>query len=418
MNATCGSGIWISEGNPKNKAIRVPGPKQSNQIGELAAVLVVLQSTNPLTPVRIITDSKYVIKGITTHLKEWEDTGWINVENANMFKAIAYQLRRRPTPTTFKWIKGHQGHEGNEKADQLALTGALRPEHDSLDTYVPRNFDIQGAKLSKITQQLAYKAITQKNHIEYKRTTLSLLDMTRFAVESVTSSLETDEAIWKGCRHKDILKKVQMFIYKTLNNAYRIGDFWSKIPAYEHRAMCQICRNETETMEHILINCRDPVRKTIWELAKGLWPEKHGPWPVPHIGLILGCGVITLPKQPNNNDTNNNKSMTGASRLLRILISESAHLIWTMRCDRTINGTTYTEITTKKRWCNAINRRLHLDRAIASKMRRNTKAANTVKITWSDIIDSNQNPQDDWMTNLEVLVGIDLSRPSQTVGTG
>ncbi|KAG2336708.1 ribonuclease H-like protein [Suillus weaverae] len=390
-NAACGGRIWVSDNHPVNKAIRIPGTKQSNQIGELAAVLVALQSTNPLKPLRIIMDSMYVIKGITTHLKEWEDTGWIGVDNSEIFKAITYHLRCRPTPTTFKWVKGHQGNIGNEKADQLTLTGALHQEPDECDTYVPRNFDLQGAKLSAITQKLAYQAIVNTPNPEYKITTTSLLDLTRYAIESITSSLGTDGAIWKGCRHKDITKKIQMFLYKTLNNAYRIGDFWSKIPTYEHRATCQLCQGEMDSMEHILINCRDP-----------LWPDKHGPWPTPHIGLILGCGVIALPRCPNNdntNNTNNNKTPTGALHLPRILISESAHLIWTMRCDTMINGTTYSELTTKNCW-------LHLDRVITTM---------TVKNTWSDIIDNNSPyPQNDWMTNLEVLVGIGLPRPSQT----
>ncbi|KAG1765351.1 hypothetical protein EDD22DRAFT_978790 [Suillus occidentalis] len=310
-----------------NKAIRIPGIKQSNQIGELAAVLIALQSMNPLTPIKIITDSKYVIKGITTHLREWEDSGWIGIENTNLFKAIAYNLRRCPTPTTFKW------------ADQLTLTGALHQEPDDLDMYVPRNFDLQGSKLSMITQQLAYKAITNTTHLEYKRSTLSLLDLTRYAVESLTSSLETNATIWKGCRHKNIMKKVQMFLYKMLNNAYRIGDFWSKIPTYEHRVTCQLCRGETDSMEHIFISCRDPV-------TKNLWPEKHRPWPTPHIGLILGCGFITLPQRPNNDNTHNDSTLAGASHLLRILISESAYLIWAMGCDRMINDTTHNILTT------------------------------------------------------------------------
>ncbi|KIK35964.1 hypothetical protein CY34DRAFT_95254 [Suillus luteus UH-Slu-Lm8-n1] len=171
-------------------------------------------------------------------------------------------------------------------------------------------------------------------------------------------------------------------------------------------------------MEHILINCRDPVRRTIWDLAKQLWPEKHGPWPAPHIGLVLGCGAIAPPTRPNNDNTNNSRTLTGTSHLLRILISESAHLIWTMRCDRTINGTKYTELTTKNRWYNAINKRLHIDRAIASKEKRNIKTEMLIKNTWSDVIDVNTPyPQDDWMTNLEVLVGIGLPRPSQTMVT-
>ncbi|KAG1840399.1 hypothetical protein C8R48DRAFT_751326 [Suillus tomentosus] len=304
-----------------NKAIRVPGVKQSNQIGELVAVLVALQTIDPLAPAKIIMDSK-----------------------------------RHPSLTTFKWIKGHQSHIRNEKADQLTLTGALHPVPDNLDTYVPGNFDIQGAKLT-------YKVIMNKTHLKYSRTTLGLLDITRYAVEALMSSQETDSVIWKGCRHKDISKKIQMSLYKILNSTYCIGGFWAQIPTYEHRAICQLCQ-----------------------------------------GLILGCRVITLPRRPNNNN-NNHRTLPGALRLLRILISKLAYLIWTMRCERIIKDNTHTEMTTK-------------NAAIASQVKRNTKMAKTIQGMWSDIIEFNsQHPQDDWMTNIEVLVGISLFRPSQTMIT-
>ncbi|KIK39710.1 hypothetical protein CY34DRAFT_25139 [Suillus luteus UH-Slu-Lm8-n1] len=257
--------------------------------------------------------------------------------------------------------------------------------------------------------------------MEYNRTTLSPLDITRYVMESLSSSLETNDTIWRGYRHKDISKKVQMFLYKMLNNAYCIGDFWSQIPTYEHRAMCQLCRGENDSMEHILTHCTDPVKKTIWDLAKNIWPAKYGPWPIPHIGLILGCGTISLPKRPNEantHNTNDNRPLSGASCLLHILISESAYLIWTMRCERTIRDTAHTEENTRKRWANVIDRRLQLNRAIASKMRQNTKTTTAVRNTWSDIINTNTQPlQQDWVTNLEVLVGIDLPRPLQTVTT-
>ncbi|KAG1876108.1 hypothetical protein C8R48DRAFT_811459 [Suillus tomentosus] len=58
----------------------------------------------------------------------------------------------------------------------------------------------------------------------------------------------------------------------------------------------------------------------------------------------------------------------GASRLLRILISESAHLIWVLRCDTTINGTNHTERAIKNRWMSKINQRLQLDRMIGRKL--------------------------------------------------
>ncbi|KAG2037249.1 hypothetical protein BDR03DRAFT_864415 [Suillus americanus] len=56
-NARCGSGIWLGENNNQNKALRVPGSPQSNQAGELAAILLGIQTISPLTPAVIITDS-------------------------------------------------------------------------------------------------------------------------------------------------------------------------------------------------------------------------------------------------------------------------------------------------------------------------------------------------------------------------
>jgi hypothetical protein len=148
------------------------------------AVLVALQSINPLTPLKIITDSKYVINGLTTHLEHWKDIGWIGIDNVDLFQATTYHLQRCPVPTTFQWTKEHDGLIGNEWADQLALTGAQRLTTNNIDTYVPRNFDIQGAKLEMITQKPVYKAIMNKTHFKYKRTTLCLLDITRFTVQN------------------------------------------------------------------------------------------------------------------------------------------------------------------------------------------------------------------------------------------
>jgi ribonuclease HI len=330
QNTACGGGIWISDNNPLNKTISIPGNKHSNQIGELTAVLVALQSVNPLTPLKIITDSKYTINRLTTHLQDWEDIGWIGIENVTLFQAAAYHLRRRPAPTTFQWTKGHDGHIRNEQADKLALTGAQRVDTDVLNTYMSRNFNIQGAKLTKMTQKLAYKAIMCKTHLKYKRATLSLLDISRFAIQSISSSLETDAAIWWSCRSKDISKNIQAFIYKTLNAAYHIGEFWTQVPTFEHQAMCQLCPGETESMEHIITQCSCPMRTTIWELACQLWPQHHRPWPAPHIGLILGCGLLSIPTaQPEDNAPHKKEAALkkDTSHLLHIIISESAHLI-------------------------------------------------------------------------------------------
>src|SRR6266404_3921288 len=61
-------------------AICVPGKRQSNQIGEIAAVIVAAESFPIFYLLRIITDSKYVIDRLTMHLPKWEDNGWIGVK--------------------------------------------------------------------------------------------------------------------------------------------------------------------------------------------------------------------------------------------------------------------------------------------------------------------------------------------------
>ena len=58
------------------------------------AILIALQSTNPLTPITFVTDSRYAIDGLTLHLKTWEDNGWIDMANSQFFRATAYHLRR------------------------------------------------------------------------------------------------------------------------------------------------------------------------------------------------------------------------------------------------------------------------------------------------------------------------------------
>lgn len=119
----------LGKTNPLNKAVRIPGKNQFNQAGEVAVIPIGLQSVNPLTPIIIITNSRYTIDGLTNHLQNWEDQGWIGVMNSELFKAMAYHLQKRAAMTAFHWIKGHSGIWGNEEADKLAGIGAQTSQH-------------------------------------------------------------------------------------------------------------------------------------------------------------------------------------------------------------------------------------------------------------------------------------------------
>jgi ribonuclease HI len=363
LDATCGSGIWHSQNSPLNRAIKVPGTNHSNQIGEIAAIVVALQITDPTTPLLIITDSRYAINGLTKHLGNWEDQGWNNISNAEWFKAAAYQLRRRAAPTNFKWTKGHNGDIGNERADALARQGALKEQPDYIDLTVPDNFSLPGSKLITLTQRIAYAAIKSQNPKPYARQTLINLDITRYAIQELTGHLETDATIWNNIRHPDLRRQVQNFLFKAMSGALRTGDFWSKIPTYEHRANCTHCPNELETLDHILTECAHPATRLIWNLVKQKWPDDEHNWPKIHQGHILGCGSIQ-PNPDNDNEVTTGKKC-GIARLKRILLSESAYLIWTLRCERTIEGTTYPRRTITAKWLNQMTTRLNINRRLA-----------------------------------------------------
>jgi len=61
-----------------------------------------------------------------------------------------------------QWVKGHDGNEGNEGSDALAKQGANKRQPDLLILDVPKELDIQGAKLATLTQATAYKGILEQ----------------------------------------------------------------------------------------------------------------------------------------------------------------------------------------------------------------------------------------------------------------
>lgn len=82
--------------------------------------------------VMIRTDSQYSINCVTIWAPAWERKGWKtaqgeDVKNRDLVEAIRARLKlreSRQTQTVFKWLKGHGTDEGNNAADQLAVSGA------------------------------------------------------------------------------------------------------------------------------------------------------------------------------------------------------------------------------------------------------------------------------------------------------
>lgn len=138
VNTKAGSGVWYGQNNARDAGLRVPETlAQTNQVGEVMAVLYVATTAVNFAPMHVISDSKYTIHGMTKYLKDYEDRGWIGVANANILRPTAYRLRKRSTCTIFEWVKGHSGVEGNERSDKMANEGARMERGANIDLTIP-----------------------------------------------------------------------------------------------------------------------------------------------------------------------------------------------------------------------------------------------------------------------------------------
>jgi ribonuclease HI len=107
-------------------------------------------------PLEIISDSKYVVDGLTKHIWKWEAEGFRVTSNGELFKTTVARLRARKAKTSFKWIKGSSGIKGNEEADLLADQGANKEGSDIIDITIPSDLVLPGAKLKAMSQSDSY----------------------------------------------------------------------------------------------------------------------------------------------------------------------------------------------------------------------------------------------------------------------
>lgn len=98
----------------------------TNNRMELTAAIEVLVALGRPTAITIVTDSQYVKGGVTQWIHGWKRNGWKTasrqpVKNEDLWRALDEAQARHEV--TWTWVKGHAGHEENERADLLAREG-------------------------------------------------------------------------------------------------------------------------------------------------------------------------------------------------------------------------------------------------------------------------------------------------------
>jgi ribonuclease HI len=120
-----GWGAWLKAGDHEKEICGGEANTTNNRM-ELMAVIEALTALTRPCKVVLHTDSQYVQKGISEWIHGWKKRGWKTaarepVKNADLWQALdAAQARHE---VEWRWVRGHVGHVGNERADQLANRG-------------------------------------------------------------------------------------------------------------------------------------------------------------------------------------------------------------------------------------------------------------------------------------------------------
>lgn len=100
----------------------------TNNRMELMGAIMALESLTRPCKIKLHTDSKYVLDGITRWMKDWKKRGWKTaakkpVKNLELWQRLDQATQLHPHDIEWIWVKGHAGDEGNEMADELANQG-------------------------------------------------------------------------------------------------------------------------------------------------------------------------------------------------------------------------------------------------------------------------------------------------------
>jgi ribonuclease HI len=123
-----GPGGWgaILAWNDHERELKGGEPHTTNNRMELTAAIAALEAlTRPCT-IDLYTDSQYLRSGITTWIGSWKRNGWRTadrkpVKNIDLWQRLDGLLTRHEVH--WHWVKGHSGHDLNERADRLAREG-------------------------------------------------------------------------------------------------------------------------------------------------------------------------------------------------------------------------------------------------------------------------------------------------------
>ncbi len=129
-----------SQGIEHKKELSAGYKKTTNNRMELLAAIVGLEALNRPCKVKLYSDSQYLVKAFNDRwIDSWIKKGWKRgknepVKNVDLWKRL--MKAKEQHEVEFIWVKGHAGHEQNERCDELATTAADQPIDLLLDDII------------------------------------------------------------------------------------------------------------------------------------------------------------------------------------------------------------------------------------------------------------------------------------------
>jgi ribonuclease HI len=122
-----GWGVYLRSGSVEKDLFGGEAQTTNNRM-ELTAVIEALRALKRPCHVQMFMDSEYVRKGITEWLVGWKARGWKTaakqpVKNVDLWQALDEAVQSGGHQIEWRWVKGHAGDPGNERADALANRG-------------------------------------------------------------------------------------------------------------------------------------------------------------------------------------------------------------------------------------------------------------------------------------------------------
>ncbi|KAJ7741161.1 hypothetical protein DFH07DRAFT_751149, partial [Mycena maculata] len=192
---------------------------------EVVAALVAVRSTPANVPLRIMSKGIAAVSAISTHLHKWEDNRWIGVPNPAPLTALAAELRARQGTTVFAPPSKESSLPSCRSASTAAKL-ALETNTAADILLATTHEQLRGAKLSTLTQALAYQGIRALQRAPTRLTTEANVALTQDFLKDHSGHAPVPSKIWESIRHNNITSTIKSWLWKSVHGAHRIGSYW------------------------------------------------------------------------------------------------------------------------------------------------------------------------------------------------